>query len=293
MAAIFDLFDDFEMNIMSINLPSPTLDGPDGIDEISIYEIKYFGGVCIYNYTQYRANRNVSQFEQWLRNELMRSERNRRVSQLFSSSYGMPTSTPILSAMNEYSLVLISREIFKILTTRSLNGGMGDMASLFTEVYELYMERSNAYRERLQPIIERLTSNALVNMTRRSIVPHFVAHSAPCRRTINKPSVVLRDCDKKGKEECSVCYETRPVRQFDAFDCEHSFCRNCVKKITANSSPVCPFCRKAILKIWRYRLRSRNVSAPTSAPSSAQTSSSTYPTITENGHEVVIIEEEG
>ena len=54
------------------------------------------------------------------------------------------------------------------------------------------------------------------------------------------------------KEECNICYEKQSKCNFINLNCNHNFCKDCIKQlITINieKNKCCPFCRGKISKI--------------------------------------------
>lgn len=61
-------------------------------------------------------------------------------------------------------------------------------------------------------------------------------------------SVVI-ECTNLEKYECGICYESKENNEFITFNCEHKFCKDCVKqhiKKRKTYKPTCAFCRSEI-----------------------------------------------
>lgn len=55
--------------------------------------------------------------------------------------------------------------------------------------------------------------------------------------------------DLNEKCECGICYENVKIKKFIKLNCNHEFCKNCIKNILINeegNTAHCPFCRSAI-----------------------------------------------
>lgn len=55
------------------------------------------------------------------------------------------------------------------------------------------------------------------------------------------------------KEECNICYETIKQKDMIKLNCDHQFCKNCIKqtlkKCSPNTLPCCAMCRSKIICI--------------------------------------------
>jgi hypothetical protein len=60
------------------------------------------------------------------------------------------------------------------------------------------------------------------------------------------------ECSQTNNCECSICYESKNKHEFIKLNCEHEFCKECIKQSLQNvttEKPLCAFCRSEIINM--------------------------------------------
>jgi hypothetical protein len=70
-------------------------------------------------------------------------------------------------------------------------------------------------------------------------------------RKFNIAINIAEQNDKLIKIECNICYEIHNSENFIKLNCNHEFCKGCVKKILKScrifNDPCCAYCREQII----------------------------------------------
>ena len=78
---------------------------------------------------------------------------------------------------------------------------------------------------------------------------------------LNNRNKIVVDLDKRamciGNEDCSICYETIERKNFVKLDCNHAFCKGCIRSITENchknyTTHKCSMCRHEVKQMTTY-----------------------------------------
>lgn len=116
----------------------------------------------------------------------------------------------------------------------------------------------------LQPLLEQVRPG---REPFNDVLPNGVAERSMVREQRRTQTDVFRSwgfdvCCKESSEntesmECSICYETTPVRFQTTLNCDHKFCVLCIQQqanlhLSVTTPPCCGMCREPIQKITVY-----------------------------------------
>ncbi len=76
--------------------------------------------------------------------------------------------------------------------------------------------------------------------------------TSQCKTFNIKTNISENQYGLEEKCECNICYEQQEKKLFAKLDCNHEFCKDCVKKYLQNENkqiPCCAFCRSEIKNI--------------------------------------------
>ena len=115
---------------------------------------------------------------------------------------------------------------------------------------QMFLQETARRREQnFRDSVDLLLNNgfsANLNVLRAALIISLIDSM---RENINqeKPTInidIIHNENTNENCECNICYETYEKTNFVKLNCEHEFCKECVKNTIKSSKPCCAFCRE-------------------------------------------------
>jgi len=123
-------------------------------------------------------------------------------------------------------------------------------------IYETYKYQYNIQEEDSDYYLENNMNAALINDIRSAYLFLEMTENMHARRIeqTKKFAIIsllktLSTKEKKETEECCICFESYKKPEFVTLNCNHEFCKECVKKSLISDNrpkPCCAYCRTEV-----------------------------------------------
>ena len=126
-------------------------------------------------------------------------------------------------------------------------------------IYETYKYQYNTHEEESDHYLENNMNAALINDIRSAYLFLEMSENMHERRIeqlkkfeISSGLKTLSTKEKKEIEECCICFEHFKKPEFVKLNCNHEFCKECLKKSLISDTrekPCCAYCRTEVTTI--------------------------------------------
>ena len=130
-------------------------------------------------------------------------------------------------------------------------------------IYETYKYQYNIHEEDSDYYLENNMNAALINDIRSAYLFLEMTENMHARR-IEQPkkfaiSSLLKTLSTAETEECCICFEPFEKPEFVTLNCNHEFCKECLKKSLLSDTRVRPCCAYCRTEVTTMTSRTRDI----------------------------------